>query len=193
MKHIKTFESFLNENLNEGKYDNTWYDDINRATMADTRDKKSGGTGYAKRRDLAAYIAPGKDWSTATDKDVVKYINDLKKRIVDEQKNLTMYTKIEAELERIQKTNGIQVEAHANCPSDRRIQFVRPCLLNNDTTSANYQKVLDFLTGAKTITCIAHPTVVNTWDVEYDGEIINDKGDKIEYEKVNNGLAVMPG
>lgn len=189
MKNIKTFEEFLNE----GKYDNTWFPDIQDAMYADQRDKKAGGSGYAKRRDLAMYIDPDRDWSKATDKDIVKYINDLKKSIVDEQKNKAMWTKIETELERLNATNGIRIYAHAACSPDRRIKFVRPCLLNGDTSLANYQMVLDFLTKTHEITCNAHPTVVNRFEVEYSGTVVNDRGETIEYAKVNNGMAVVPG
>lgn len=98
------------------------------------------------------------------------------------------YDKVFKELKRIQKSNGIRIYAHAGVPEDLEMKFISPIFTKKDLDFC-----LDFLKGTKTIIIKAQPTVVGKWSVEYDGTVENDKGEEFEFEKINNGIARVPG
>lgn len=176
--------------VNEGKYDGTWYKDIADAKMSD----KDDGT-FKSRRSLVAHIQSISlsDVDKMSDKDVQKYLNDLTKKIVSEVKNKTLSKKINNELERILDNGQLSIHAHASVPDRLKIQFVEPCLFNNDYSSQSFKSVFDFLKDSESLTCESQPTIKNKFDVEYNGTCQNDKGEIIEFSEVNNGLAVNIG
>lgn len=215
-KNIRTFDQFVNESesINEGKYDNTFYENIVNAKFKDANWKRfqegkplnrmgpmampgdmerfaknlenKSDTVPFQRKELQDNMAPDTNWSQVPDKEIVKYMNNWKTRIMEDVKNSAVIKKIETELERIHKNGGMQVYAHARVPEDLKIKFVRPIF----TSHPDKKAALDFLIGANEIEVNSQPTVVNKWDVEYSGSVKNDRDENIDFEKINNGLAV---
>ena len=212
MKHIKLFEQFINE----GKYDNTFYENIRDAKFRDANLKKyragksmnMRGPGPTRPDQMEAYItrrnfdvkdtvpfqreelqnniSPDTDWSKVPDKDIKKYMNDLKKSIMYEVNNDRIITKIEAALNKIQIAGNLQISAHAIVPEHFKMKFALPAF----TTQDDLKSALKFIDDSEEIEINAQPKVVNKWQVEYSGTITNDKGDTLEFKNVNNGLAV---
>lgn len=182
MKNIRTFDQFVNESINEGKYDDTFIPEIEMA-------KRSKNPNELRR--VAKDVDGGYDGKIdkMTDKEVKKYLNDYVKSIKDEYKNKAIFDKIEKELERLLKNQGIEVRAHAGVPEDKLIKFTRPIF----TTYRDPKAALEFLKDSNYIEVFASPTVVNKWDVEYSGTVKNNTGDTLEFSGVDNGLAVMHG
>jgi hypothetical protein len=218
MKKIQTFEEFINESqLNEGKYDNTFYQNIVDAKFKDGNWKKYKegktlnfkGPSPTKPEEMARYaerynfdkndtvpfqrmelqdnISPNNDWSKVPDKEIIKTMNDMKNYIVDEVQNRVIMEKITNELERIFKNGELRVYSHATVPEHLKIKFVRPIFSDQTDKKA----ALAFLIRSNSIEVNSQPTVVNKWQVEYSGTVENDKGEVIKFEKINNGLAVQ--
>ena len=115
MKNIRRFSDFVNE----GRYDNTWHSDITQAKVFDKEFKKykndkdgmhhvsprmieysiEHNTNVPYQRELVAKMNPHMDWSKASDKEIVRYINSEMKIIRLEAKNRVINSKIEKELE----------------------------------------------------------------------------------------------
>jgi hypothetical protein len=209
---IGKFDNFdkISESVNEGKYDNTFYDNIMTAKFMDAQLKKykrgasidmrygpyaedqikkytdSSDTVPFQRQELQDNIAPDKDWSKVPDREIIRTMNDLRTRIMQEKNNSIAINKIDKELDRLKSRNSISVQAHARTPDDLIIKFVRPIF----TTQENLKDALEFLKRSEKIEVSAQPRVVNQWEVEYSGHVKNDKGEGIEFKDVNNGLAV---
>lgn len=126
---------------------------------------------------------------TANWKTLVKYAKEYMKKKKIEVEEQNVINNIRKEIERIHKNKGITVRAHADCPEDKKIQFVTPIFTGHDDT----RYALEYLKNSEEIRVEATPRVVDKWYVEYDGEVTNDKGDTIEFEGVNNNLAVNLG
>jgi hypothetical protein len=221
MKNLKTFEEFVNESavINEGKYDNTYYEDILQAKFQDANwNRYIKGQPFNlfgphpinaeqmeyeaerynfSRKDTVPFqrnllqnnMDPDKNWSQVPDKEISKYLTTWKKEIMEEVNNSVMITKIDKELERIFNQEGIIVHAHASTPDSLKIKFVRPIF----TKYKNLKEALSFLQKTQKITVEASPTVVNKWEVEYDGTVENDLEEIIRFSNINNGLAVTLG
>ncbi len=201
MHNIKKFSEFINE----GRYDNTWHGDITQAKALDKEFKgykknmsdmhhvsphmieysKEHNTEVPHQRELVIKMNPHMDWSKASDKEIVRYINTEMKIIRLEAKNRAINSKIEKELERLYKNQGIRINAHANCPDHQKIKFVKPIFKTKED--------LEFLKVSDRIEVNAEPTVVNNWEVEYSGTVENDNNDIMDFSGINNGLSVQLG
>lgn len=216
MKRLLTFHEFVNESasINESKYANTYYENIIDAKSKDANWKKfregkplnrkgpmatpgdmerfaqnlknKSDTVPFQREELQNNMSPDINWSHVPDKEIVKYMNDWKTRIMEDVKNSVAIKKIKTELERIHKNGVMRVSAHARVPEDLKIQFVLPIF----TSQSDKKAALDFLIGTNEIEVKSQPTVVNKWEVEYSGNVKNDREETIGFDKVNNGLAV---
>jgi len=179
MKNIPTFEQFINESK-------IWLaDDITLAkrdkNMKELRD-------IAKNIDGQYSSESEKRFDSMTDKEINNYVNDYLKHAREEAKNSKLIAKIDKELERLHKSNSISIYAHANCPKHLEIKFVRPIFIDGSTTEMNSN--LDFLKNTKLIKVYAQPEVKG-FAVYYDGRVEDENGKSIDFEKIDNKLAVQ--
>lgn len=123
------------------------------------------------------------DWKT-----LVKIANQYMKQRKAEIDHRRIIDKINKEIERLHKEDEIRIYAHASTPKELEIKFVGPIF----TTQDDLKYTLEFLKNSESITVEASPKVVGKWDVHYSGDVTNNKGEKLEFEDINNGLAVVP-
>ena len=180
MKNLPTYQQFINE----GKYsDDYYYDDIMFAKANDRGNKE-----IPNQRNIAGIISGDTEESrerfrNAPKGEVTKYINTYIKGVKSDYADSKLRASISKELERL--TRNIRIQAQAGVPLNLRARFVSPIF--------NTQSDLEYLESSKSLDVVAYSKVVNKFSVEYSGTVTNDKYEQIEFEKINNGLAVNIG
>lgn len=221
MNRIKLFEAFTNEaevksklkySKNYVQQDQNWLKDITQAQTEDrwanSKAYRLGGPGYApgtkekapgekeidpikSQRDLAQRIDPDEDWSTKTNVEIKKYLNDFKKRLKDELEDSKAYFSIREKLEEMVKYNKISIECMGDSvPDNLKVRFVLPCI----TSSMSPKDAWEFIHDVTSLEVkVTGRNVVDKWEVVYTGTIVAADKKMIEFHDVNNGLAVNLG
>lgn len=179
MRNLKTYEEFLNESM----YDDTFIPEIKYAKM--TKNMFS-------LRKIMGHITGVSDTTeieNMPEKEVTKFINKYVKDTKFEKQHEKTLDKISVELERLHRSDSITINAHANCPYDLQLQFIRPIFYG----LTKPKEVLAFLKDSDSVTIKAFPKVVNKWRVEYEGTVGNGSDISFDFKNVDNGLAVNLG
>lgn len=201
MKHVKLYEQFLNNEAeaklkyskNWKQTNDTWYKNITNAQTQDMwANKGKTEKTITRQRDLAKYIDPDTtDWDKKSDAEVRKYLNDLKNKIKSETEKSKAYFSIEEKIEAMIKDGKVGINVQGDrVPDDLKSKFIMPCIMAALSPKDAWKFIHDTTSLDVNVT---GRSVVNRFDVVYDGTIEDDKGKKIEFENINNGLAVVPG
>lgn len=165
---------------------NTWWPDIQLATRLDQC--KHDGSKDNRRR-LVYYIDPDNEetWKQKPDKDINRYLNELKKGI-----------KLEVDADIKREHDILMLDQHnendmidVHCMGDHvrksdMIKFILPFLRNAGTDIGR------MLENGDTMYCNVTNRYAKDWTVYYSGRI--ECGGMIaEFEDVENGMAVMLG
>ena len=216
MKHVKMFESFVNEDevktklkysKNYVQQDQNWLKDITQAQSEDkwrnnkkqslgsTIDAHSNGLvepektdAIKAQRELINNIDPDTDWSTKSDAEIKRELNDIKKRIKDELDNSKAYFSVNEKLEEMVKYHKISIQCMGDSvPDNLKVRFVLPCITSAMTPKEAWEFIHD-VTELEVKVLGRH--VVDKWEVVYSGTIVTNDKKMIEFHDVNNGLAV---
>ena len=210
------FESFVNEDevktklkysKNYVQQDQNWLKDITQAQSEDkwrnnkkqslgsTIDAHSNGLvepektdAIKAQRELINNIDPDTDWSTKSDAEIKRELNDIKKRIKDELDNSKAYFSVNEKLEEMVKYHKISIECMGDSvPDNLKVRFVLPCITSAMTPKEAWEFIHD-VTELEVKVLGRH--VVDKWEVVYSGTIVTNDKKMIEFHDVNNGLAV---
>lgn len=181
------------------KYKNTWLPDINYVVARDRQKKHNADIKVPYHQQaLCKQIDPDKDWSECSDKDIRKYLQDLKKKIQLEVAESIALKDIDSMLEHLNEYQKIEIYCFGDVVARKdRVRFVRPLLFNRDgdksISNSTVEEIRRFLIGSDYVKVDVMNRKSKKFEVFYTGSITNNLGTCIMFSNSNNGFAVTLG